>query len=145
MRVKCTDDESDDIMTVSEVIAIIADDDLLSTLEQENTMAAKKTKAAAAPEETTKKSKKTKAAAAPAEKGSKKEATKEKGTFGPRTLPEGYVGVAKLAEDSKLAPAIVRRRLRGLEGVEKNEEHGWAWKSGSKDYDKVLKALTAEA
>ena len=104
-------------------------------------MATKKTKAAAAPEETTKKTKKTKAAAAaPA-----KEAKKEKGTFGPRTLPEGFVGVAKLAEDSKLAPAIVRRKLRGLEGVEKHAEHGWAWKSGSKDYDKVLKALTAEA
>ena len=100
-------------------------------------MATKKTKAAAATEET--KSKKTKAA-----KTEAKPAEKAKGKFGPRELPEGYVGVAKLATDSKLAPAIVRRRLRSLDGIEKGE-HGWAWKEGSKDYAKVLKALTAEA
>jgi len=137
MRIRSSEDENDGIMTVSEVLEQLTEDSDPNLFTGESIMATKKTKAAAAPEETTK-TKKTKAA-----KPEAKATEKAKGTFGPRQLPDGYVGVAKLAEDSKLAPAIVRRKLRGLEGIEKGE-HGWAWKEGSKDYAKVLKALTAE-
>lgn len=134
MRVRSTDDGNDDIMDVSEALDHLQDDDFIPLNQTEHDMTAtKKTKPAAKPA----------AEAKPAKKAAAKKTEGKKGTFGPRTLPEGYVGIDKLAKDSKLKPAVLRRKLRSLDGVEKGD-HGWAWKEGSKDYDKVLKAVTAK-
>lgn len=99
-------------------------------------MATKKNAAAPAPE--TKPTKKTKAAAPAPEK--------EKGTFGPRAVPEGHVGLAAVAEAAGMSPAAARRRLRASETSFKPEgQHGYYWKEGSKDLAAVKKYLAEAA
>lgn len=141
MRVKSTDDENDDIMDTSTILEQAADFDDFINPTGETDMTAKKKAAAGSSKPAANEGKAAKKA--PAKKTASGEG-KAKGKFGPRELPEGYVGITQLAKDSKLKPAVLRRKLRGLDGIEKGE-HGWAWKTGSKDYDKVLKAVTVKA
>lgn len=61
----------------------------------------------------------------------------------PRTLeiPEGYIGLAQLAEEVGVSPANLRRKLRTM-GVTKPEgSFAWAWKENSKDLNKLRKEL----
>lgn len=78
-------------------------------------------------------------------KAPKVAADKPKRVFGPRVVPEGFVGLAALAAEFDLKPAVIRRRLRTAEGLTKPEgQHGWYWKDGSKDLAAVRKALTVK-
>lgn len=140
MRVRSTDDESDDIMGMPDFLDF--DSTTETFLENDMTAVKKATPAktvktkAPAEATTTVKTKGGKAApaAAPAEKA--------KGVFGPRVVPEGYIGLNALAEEAGIKPAAARRKLRGLEGMTKPEgQHGWYWKDGSKDLAKVRAAL----
>lgn len=150
MRVRSSDDTDLDIMDASDILANVQDDDLTIHLPGETTMSAKKKEAKPqADEGKAAKKTKSKGAAAPAKSDAKAEkkadkGEKAKGKFGPRELPEGFVGVGQLAKDLGISPAIVRRKLRSTDGVEKPAD-GWQWKEGSKDYQKVLKALTPAA
>lgn len=58
-----------------------------------------------------------------------------------REIPEGYVGLAQLAEEVGVSPASLRRKLR-IMGVTKPEgSFAWAWKENSKDLNKLRKEL----
>lgn len=68
---------------------------------------------------------------------------KAKETVAPRTreIPEGYIGLAQLAEEVGMSPANLRRKLRTM-GVTKPEgSFAWAWKENSKDLNKLRKEL----
>ncbi len=136
MRVKSTDDDDGDIMDSSEALAKAEETTSTQPFLQEIEMAAtKKVKSAPA---------KAEAKAAPAKKA--KAAKKEKGVFGPRAVPEGHTGINALAEKLGIKPAVARRKLRGIEGINKPEgQHGWYWKDGSKELATVTKALTPAA
>lgn len=144
MRVRSSDCEDDDIMTLSDVLD---NDDFLSTELLENDMTAVK-KATAADKAAPKT--KTKAVAAAPDKKTKVSKPvaegKEKGVFGPRVVPEGFTGLNTLAEELGIKPAAARRKLRGIEGLTKPDgQHGWYWKDGSKDLAAIRKALTPAA
>lgn len=79
-------------------------------------------------------------------KVAKAAADKPKGVFGPRVVPEGFVGLEALATELGIKPAVIRRKLRTMEGVTKPEgQHGWYWKDGSRDLANIRKALTPKA
>lgn len=84
------------------------------------------------------------AKAAKAEKPAKAPAEKAAGAKrGPRTAPEGYVGIAQLAEELGIGASALRRKLRANESIAKGEGFTWAWKDGSKELAAVKKALAA--
>lgn len=140
MRVIFSDDENDDIIDSSTILNL--DDDTSSTTFLETEMVTKKTAPKATADtaaEATAVAKAPKAKAPKAEAG----ATKAKGTFGPRATPEGYTGINELATELDISPTVARRKLRTAEGVTKPEgQHGWYWKTGSKDLAAVRKLLT---
>lgn len=110
----------------------------------------KKPAAEAKPAEAAVKKTVNKPAAKPAEaKAATKPAAKKADAKanGPRglSIPEGFVGLEKIAKDLKTDPAALRRKLRAAEGIEKPTIGVWAWKEGSKDLDKVIKFLTPKA
>lgn len=82
-----------------------------------------------------------------ADKPAAKPAAKKATSAGPRGLavPEGHVGLDKIAKDLKTTPAALRRKLRNAENIEKPTSGVWAWKEGSKDLEKVIKFLTPKA
>lgn len=136
MRIHCTDDEEVPIMDIASALERAEQEtDLSTTFTKEAPMATKKSAAAPTPED--KPAKKTKQAAAPAPAPEK-----EKGTFGPRAVPDGHVGLAAVAEELGMNPATARRRLRASETSFKNDgQHGYYWKEGSKDLAAVKKYL----
>lgn len=135
MRIRSSDDDNDDIMGLSD---LLDNTDFSTELLLENDMVAVKKPAAAAK---TAVAPKTKATTVKAAKPAAAEG-KAKGVFGPRVVPEGYTGLNTLAEQAGITPAAARRKLRGMEGMTKPEgQHGWYWKDGSKDLEKVKKAL----
>lgn len=70
---------------------------------------------------------------------------KPKGKFGPRVVPEGFIGLDALAVELGLKPAVARRKLRTAEGVTKPEgQHGWFWKEGSRELASIRKTLTVK-
>lgn len=131
MRVRSSEDENADIMDPS---GLFDDLDLFNET-QEYDMALFK------------KSVKEPAEKAPKVPKVKAETTeKPKGKFGPRVVPEGFVGLDALAVEFNLKPAVVRRKLRTAEGVTKPEgQHGWFWKDGSRELANIRKVLTAKA
>lgn len=130
MRIKFTDDENDDIIDPSEFLNNF---DFPTDFQPENEMAAVKKEASAKAEP------KVKAPKVKVEKTAK-------GVFGPREIPEGYVGLNALAEELGITASVARRKLRGLEGVTKPEgQHGWYWKDGSRELNNIRKALTPAA
>lgn len=133
MRVRSSDEENEDIMDVSEALILAEDNSEFLLLE--DIMAAVKKVPSAGKEAVEKK--------APAAKKVKvAEGEKAKGVFGPRVVPEGFVGLNTLATELGITPAVARRKLRGMEGMTKPAGHGWCWKEGSKDLNAVRKALT---
>lgn len=69
------------------------------------------------------------------------EATKEPK---PRAAAEGMVGINELAAELEITPAVLRRKLRGIEGLVKPEgQFGWSWKEGSKELTSLRKKLAA--
>lgn len=140
MRLIFSDDENEDIMDSSTILNL--DDDTSSTF-METEMVTKKT--VKAPADSVAETGNSKAPKAPKAKAPKSEAgdTKAKGTFGPRATPEGHVGINDLAAELGVSPTVARRKLRTAEGIAKPEgQHGWYWKSGSKDLSAVRKLLT---
>lgn len=122
-----SDDNDSGRMSLSEAL-LKAQDDYHQPFESEEMTAVKKAKAPAATKKVVKKE-------APVE------ATKTAGV--PRGTPEGHVGLNELATELETTPAVLRRRLRGLEGVSKPEgQHGWYWKDGSKELASVRKSLS---
>lgn len=123
--------------------------------ELETKMARKKVEAEVIENKDEKPARKTRApkadAAAPAEKPAKaakapKAAKEDKAPAakrGPRAAPEGYVGIAQLAEELGVTPAALRRKLRSNESIAKGEGFTWAWKDGSKELAAVKKALAS--
>lgn len=82
--------------------------------------------------------KKTPAAKAPAKKAA---AEKEPKLNGPRSVPEGYTGLAELAEEHDMSPAAVRRVLRNNDVTKPEGEFGWKWKTNSRELAAVKKLL----
>ena len=85
-------------------------------------------------------------AKAPAAAKKKPAAKKPAATAGRgRKVSEGMAGVADLANDSGLDAGAVRRKLRALEAKDEvtKPANGWEWKVGGRDYQRVLKKLTA--
>lgn len=80
----------------------------------------------------------------PVKAETKPEASKKKpgAAPGPRTVPEGHIGLAGLSVEFKTTPAVIRRKLREAE-IEK-PENGWVFKDGSKLLGDVRKLLTAK-
>lgn len=136
MRIKTSDDENGDIMDSSR----LEDLDLFNET-TEYDMALFKKSVDKQPADKPAKAVLAKAPKAPKAPG----AEKPKGKFGPRAVPEGFVGLDALATELGLKPAVVRRRLRTAEGITKPEgQHGWYWKEGSRDLASIRKALTAK-
>lgn len=130
MRVRTSEDENDDIMDTS---GLLDGPDYLFNDSLENDMALVK-KATDKP------------VADKPTKVAKPTSDKPKGVFGPRVVPEGYVGLEALATELGIKPAVIRRKLRTMEGITKPEgQHGWYWKDGSRDLANIRKALTPKA
>ena len=70
----------------------------------------------------------------------KDEAVAEKA---PRAAAEGFIGVNELAAELGTTSAVIRRKLRGVEGLVKPEGHSWSWKEGSKELTALRKKLAA--
>lgn len=131
MRDPFTNDDDELNMTLSKALNQI--DDPLNDLENEMTEEIKEVK---------KVTKKTKAPVETKAKASKKAAKEAPATT--REIPDGYIGLAGLAEELGMQPATLRRRLRTMEGVTKPEgSFGWMWKENSKDLKDLRKALSA--
>jgi hypothetical protein len=97
-------------------------------------------------EEAPKKAKKTKVKAAPEKKvKAKKEAkpVKVAKKAKPVEAEDGLVSLATVAEQLGISPATARRKLR-LAEVERGEGR-WKWKPESRELQRVIKALSAEA
>lgn len=128
MRDPFTNDDDELNMTLSK--ALEQADNPLNDLENDMTEEVKKV---------------TKKAKAPAEAKTvkSKKAVKE-APASTREIPEGFIGLAGLAEELGMQPATLRRRLRTMEGVTKPEgSFGWMWKENSKDLKDLKKALSA--
>lgn len=90
----------------------------------------------------------TKAPEAKAEPTKKAEpAKKEAKATGPRglSIPEGFTGLDTIAKTVGSTPTVLRRKLRGLEGVEKPASGVWAWKNESKELARIVKLLSPKA
>lgn len=127
MRVRTSEDGNGVIMNVSDALNMAEDFDSSTNLLGDFDMATKKTKTPKADE----------AAAKDAKPKGKKAPPPN-----PRAVPEGHTGIADIAKELKLSPAVVRRKLRSSEITK--PEAGWHWKDGSKDLAAVKKVLTAE-
>jgi len=131
MRVRSSDDEVDDIMETSE---IFDNPDIFNDLQEYDMALFKK---ADKPE-----AEKIAKPAVKTVKPKTEKSDKPKGTFGPRQVPEGFVGLDALAKEFDLKPSVVRRKLRTAEGVTKPEgQHGWYWKDGSRELASIRKVL----
>jgi len=130
MKITCCDeiDIDEDIMDLSEALSKAED---FSFHQPEYIDMAATKKAPATPKAATPKAAKTPAV--------KKESA-SKGVFGPRAIPDGFVGLSALATEFNLSPAVARRKLRAL-GGKPDGQHGWYWKEGSKELAAVRKAL----
>jgi len=136
MRIRTSDDENGDIMDPSRLEDL---DSFNETTEYDMALFKKSTD---------KPVDKPAKAAAPAKvvKAPKEPKTdKPKGKFGPRVVPEGFIGLDALAVELGLKPAVARRKLRTAEGVTKPEgQHGWYWKDGSRELASIRKVLSAK-
>lgn len=133
MRIRSSDDENEDIMNPS---GLLDDPDFFNDSPEYDMSLFKKSVDKATVDKPVKESK---------AKAPKAAVDKPKGQFGPRVVPDGFVGLEALAVELGIKPSVARRKLRTAEGVTKPEgQHGWYWKDGSRELTNIRKILTVK-